>query len=214
MTSASDQFRLLSKIIIGTKLNIFWPDDNKFYPCIVNAHRPNAGSDKGHVYVLHYDDGEIETIDLSTEWFRIIGGKQNMIPEDVNAELGDDDYHHDESDDDDFDDAADGASNDDSVDEIEITHTGKSVVQEMLSLGCFELMPIIRSIGGDGVPAEEVKNMELYQQESWRRTGQNERKMATNNRKCFYLAFAVERKKKVEYCGWKVRTFKDDGPSC
>jgi len=60
---------------------VFWPDDNEFYPCIVHAHRakPRA-SHPGYVYEIHYDDGEVETIDLSTERFKIIGGKVKRQP--------------------------------------------------------------------------------------------------------------------------------------
>ncbi|KAL7540077.1 hypothetical protein ACHAXR_009839 [Thalassiosira sp. AJA248-18] len=75
--TSKTQLKLLSKITIGTKLAVLWPDDNEFYPCIVHAHRPNnRGNDPGHVYEIHYDDGEQETVDLATERFRIIGGKK------------------------------------------------------------------------------------------------------------------------------------------
>ena len=45
-------------------------DDDEFYPCLVRKHK------SGHVYEVEYEDMESERIDLSTERFRIIGGKQ------------------------------------------------------------------------------------------------------------------------------------------
>ena len=109
--------------------------------------------------------------------------------------LGDDDYiidedeedsyyGEDEEEDDDYDD-----DKDDTDGEVEITRTGKSVVQTMLSLGCFEPLPVIFSrqartlpetppIGGGGVPEEEIQNMAKYAKESWLRMNQTERKMA------------------------------------
>jgi len=119
--------------------------------------------------------------------------KKKRIPEDDDDDeeesLGDHNYHHHESDEDDVDVEVEDACDDDPDD-----HTGKSVVQEMLYLDCFEPMPILLHIRGGGVPAEEVKNMGIYQQESWMRMDRRERKMASKygTRRCFYIAFAVE----------------------
>jgi len=61
---------LLSKIIVGkTRLSVLWPDDDTYYPCIVQAHCPNSSSK--YVFNLRYDDGEVETLDLKSENFRI-----------------------------------------------------------------------------------------------------------------------------------------------
>jgi hypothetical protein len=61
---------------VGTKLAVFWPDDDEYYPCTIRTHRRRRGADPGHLYELHYEDGEVETVDLAKERFRIIGGKK------------------------------------------------------------------------------------------------------------------------------------------
>lgn len=78
VSCSSQQLKLLSKITVGTKLAVFWPDDNEYYPCLVHSHRPSVGKTGvgQHRYTLHYEDGEIETVDLAMERFRIIGGKK------------------------------------------------------------------------------------------------------------------------------------------
>jgi len=61
---------------VGTRLAVYWPDDDEHYPCTIHAHQPRRGQDPGHLYELHYDDGEVETIDLARESFSVIGGKK------------------------------------------------------------------------------------------------------------------------------------------
>ena len=63
---------------MGTKLAIFWPDDEEYYPCVVSAHCPRGEQQQQqvHRYTLHYEDGEIETVNLANERFRIIGGNK------------------------------------------------------------------------------------------------------------------------------------------
>ena len=57
---------------------------------------------------MHYDDGAIETIDLSREKFRVIGGKTRREGEDKNEDDEDDiDDDDDEDEEDDVDDAKD-----------------------------------------------------------------------------------------------------------
>eukprot|EP00984_Skeletonema_dohrnii_P029139 scaffold19498_cov72-Skeletonema_dohrnii-CCMP3373.AAC.3 len=69
------QLKQLQKITVGTKLAVYWPDDQEYYPCVVTRHRVKADKgDPGHMYTINYEDGEIETVDLSKEKFRIIGG--------------------------------------------------------------------------------------------------------------------------------------------
>ncbi len=69
---------LLSKIIVGkTRLSVLWPDDDIYYPCIVQSHCPNSSSK--YVYNLRYDDGEVETLDLTSEIFRIEDGDEMAI---------------------------------------------------------------------------------------------------------------------------------------
>ena len=70
------QHKLLSRVTVGTKLAVYWPDDDEYYPCAIRTHRRRRGPDPGHLYELHYDDGEVETVDLAKEKFRIIGGKK------------------------------------------------------------------------------------------------------------------------------------------
>lgn len=36
------QLKLLQKITVGTKLAVYWPDDNEYYPCVVTRHRVRA----------------------------------------------------------------------------------------------------------------------------------------------------------------------------
>lgn len=36
------QLKLLQKVTVGTKLAVFWPDDNEYYPCVVTRHRVRA----------------------------------------------------------------------------------------------------------------------------------------------------------------------------
>eukprot|EP00854_Cymbomonas_tetramitiformis_P034069 gene34069-biopygen9771 len=54
------------KVTVGTRLEIFWADDDKFYPGVVNSFNKD-----GTTHVV-YDDGDEETLDLSKENFKII----------------------------------------------------------------------------------------------------------------------------------------------
>ena len=83
--TSEQHIKLLSKITVGTKLSVYWPDDNAYYPCETKDHCPTPASD--HVYTLRYEDGETETVDLATEKFRIEesnegGESELMIEED------------------------------------------------------------------------------------------------------------------------------------
>jgi DNA mismatch repair protein MSH6 len=72
--------RQLSQLTIGTKLAIYWPDDDEYYPCTIRIQRKNhPPSHPGYVFELHYDDGEVETVDLSRERFKIVGGNKKRI---------------------------------------------------------------------------------------------------------------------------------------
>ena len=62
----------LAQLTIGTKLEIYWQDDNVHYPGTVAAHFPNEWQQ--HIYTIDYDDGESESVDMATERFRILGG--------------------------------------------------------------------------------------------------------------------------------------------
>ena len=61
------QLKLLYKVEEGSKLEVYWPKDKEYYPCIVYADCRH-----GH-YTLFYEDGEKETISLMQERFRIVG---------------------------------------------------------------------------------------------------------------------------------------------
>ena len=65
---------------------MYWPDDQEYYPCVVTRHRVSSSNNNNHVYTINYEDGEIETVDLAKEKFRIIGGvKRSAAATDANA---------------------------------------------------------------------------------------------------------------------------------
>ena len=72
---------LLSEITVGMRLAVYWPDDDEHYPCTIRTHRLRRGQDPGHMYELHYEDGEVETINLARERFRVIRGKNKKKKE-------------------------------------------------------------------------------------------------------------------------------------
>ena len=49
--------KLLGKVTVGTKLAVYWPDDQEYYPCLVTRHRvktsAGAGGDKGEYIRCH-----------------------------------------------------------------------------------------------------------------------------------------------------------------
>ncbi|KAK3243467.1 hypothetical protein CYMTET_46881 [Cymbomonas tetramitiformis] len=55
-----------SKVTVGTRIEVFWEDDDCFYPGVVKEF-----NEDGKAHVL-YDDGDEETLDLSKENFKII----------------------------------------------------------------------------------------------------------------------------------------------
>eukprot|EP00854_Cymbomonas_tetramitiformis_P005396 gene5396-biopygen5401 len=56
-----------SVVTVGSKIEVFWEDDDCFYPGVVTEF-----NEDGKAHVL-YDDGDEETLDLSKENFKIIG---------------------------------------------------------------------------------------------------------------------------------------------
>jgi hypothetical protein len=46
------QLKQLQKITIGTKLAVYWPDDQEYYPCVVTRHRVKADNsgDPGELF--------------------------------------------------------------------------------------------------------------------------------------------------------------------
>ncbi|KAK3236598.1 hypothetical protein CYMTET_53270 [Cymbomonas tetramitiformis] len=58
-----------SKVTVGSKIEVFWKDDDCFYPGVVKEF-----NEDGKAHVL-YDDGDEETLDLSEENFKIINSE-------------------------------------------------------------------------------------------------------------------------------------------
>ncbi|KAK3258261.1 hypothetical protein CYMTET_32687 [Cymbomonas tetramitiformis] len=69
-----------SQVTVGTKIEVFWEDDDCFYPGVVKKF-----NEDGKGYVL-YDDGDEETLDLSKENFKIIGSTPVSEPTDKAAD--------------------------------------------------------------------------------------------------------------------------------
>eukprot|EP00854_Cymbomonas_tetramitiformis_P008531 gene8531-biopygen8655 len=69
-----------AKVTVGTKIEVFWEDDDCFYPGVVKKF-----NEDGKGYVL-YDDGDEETLDLSKENFKIIGSTPVSEPTDKAAD--------------------------------------------------------------------------------------------------------------------------------
>ena len=66
---------------------MYWPDDDEYYPCTIHEQRCNhPPSHPGYVFELHYEDGEVETVDLSRERFKILGGSKKRISEEEEDE--------------------------------------------------------------------------------------------------------------------------------
>ncbi|KAK3276039.1 hypothetical protein CYMTET_15868 [Cymbomonas tetramitiformis] len=55
-----------AEVIVGSKIEVFWKDDDCFYPGVVKEF-----NEDGKAHVL-YDDGDEETLDLSKENYKII----------------------------------------------------------------------------------------------------------------------------------------------
>ena len=76
--------RHLTQIQVGTRISVFWPDDNEYYAATVMAKKrhlvsgDNSGASK-NVMTLVYDDGDVETVDLTKEQFKVLNsGRLNM----------------------------------------------------------------------------------------------------------------------------------------
>ena len=87
--SAPSKPQLWQQVSIGTRIEVFWPDDNTYYAATVTGQRYAGKS----VFTLSYDDGEVERVDLSTEQFRLLkdekkkpASKKRRIQEDSEEE--------------------------------------------------------------------------------------------------------------------------------
>eukprot|EP00557_Chaetoceros_sp_GSL56_P011381 CAMPEP_0176479518 /NCGR_PEP_ID=MMETSP0200_2-20121128/1784_1 /TAXON_ID=947934 /ORGANISM="Chaetoceros sp., Strain GSL56" /LENGTH=1447 /DNA_ID=CAMNT_0017875571 /DNA_START=124 /DNA_END=4464 /DNA_ORIENTATION=+ len=71
LIDTSKQERLLSMIKVGTAISVYWPDDDEYYNAKVTA-KKRQPSENSNVVTLLYDDGEVETLDLTHEAFKIL----------------------------------------------------------------------------------------------------------------------------------------------
>ena len=62
-----DNEALLSSVTVGSCLEVYWPADGNYHACAV-INRDSFGA----IHTLRYDDGIVETIDLTWEIFRRI----------------------------------------------------------------------------------------------------------------------------------------------
>ncbi|KAK3273735.1 hypothetical protein CYMTET_18036 [Cymbomonas tetramitiformis] len=69
-----------SKVTVGSKIEVFWKDDDCFYPGVVKEF-----NEDGKAHVL-YDDGDEETLDLSEENFKIINSVSELTDEATDAD--------------------------------------------------------------------------------------------------------------------------------
>jgi len=65
-TPTSPNSSLISQVTLGTRLSIYWPDDDAYYPGTV------TGKSTSGLVQISYDDGNVEELDLATETFRIL----------------------------------------------------------------------------------------------------------------------------------------------
>ncbi|KAK3268876.1 hypothetical protein CYMTET_22646 [Cymbomonas tetramitiformis] len=68
------------KVTVGSKIEVFWKDDDCFYPGVVKEFNEDG---KAHVV---YDDGDEETLDLSEENFKIINSVSELTDEAADAD--------------------------------------------------------------------------------------------------------------------------------
>lgn len=62
---ASDKDTTVATVIIGCRIEVYWPDDDEWYAAKVSKHR-------GKQHYLEYDDGQSEWIDLSNERIKML----------------------------------------------------------------------------------------------------------------------------------------------
>jgi len=69
------QRQMLSRVLVGTRIGVWWKDDRRYYNAVVKRHETHRTRKP---YRILYDDGESEWIDLSKERFRILGDDQDQ----------------------------------------------------------------------------------------------------------------------------------------
>lgn len=77
------QEKLLASVQVGCSISVFWPADEEYYTAKVTA-KKRQPSGSSNVVTLLYEDGEVETIDLTNEKFKILS--QGAKPKESEAE--------------------------------------------------------------------------------------------------------------------------------
>jgi len=57
---------IISDIHVGTRISVYWPDDDEYYTAKVTSIK------NGSIFTLLYDDGDVEHVDLRKEDFKIL----------------------------------------------------------------------------------------------------------------------------------------------
>ena len=77
-TKEDQKTKLLSQLRVGSRIEVWWTGDKRYYPGTVASGIPGGGK---YEYFVHYDDGDRHYLDLREERFRIIkGGKSSRPP--------------------------------------------------------------------------------------------------------------------------------------
>ena len=63
--------KLLSNITVGTKVEIYWKQDDTYYSGVISKHLPLDDNIQPHRYEIRYDDGEVHEEDLFITPFRL-----------------------------------------------------------------------------------------------------------------------------------------------
>ena len=77
-TKEDQKSKLLSQLRVGSRIEVWWTGDKKYYPGTVASKIPGGGD---HEYYVNYDDGDHHDLDLKEERFRMIkGGGSSKLP--------------------------------------------------------------------------------------------------------------------------------------
>ena len=77
-TKEDQKTKLLSQLRVGSRIEVWWTGDKKYYPGTVASKVPGGGE---HEYFVNYDDGDHHDLDLKEERFRMIkGGRSSKLP--------------------------------------------------------------------------------------------------------------------------------------
>jgi hypothetical protein len=68
---SNPQAKLLASVTVGCTLSVYWPNDDEYYTAKVTAKKSSVSSNS-NVFTLLYDDGEVETLDLTNEKFKLV----------------------------------------------------------------------------------------------------------------------------------------------